>query len=187
MYSQVSDDMATWTFLTVSLEGLGPQFGPRFECPYTISIGNTTILKVSSPGRGGFGRDFLFPGHASRPNGSGFVPDLSSDLNSAGVQMDYGGEWPQDSVYAGGILYEPQEVGGRSIYLGAAAAGWVNSLQSVPPADQVRKRIFLRHFMLKRSFYQDKLGTNIGKAALKKEWRFLTVQRCDDVAPSNCA
>ena len=28
---------------------------------------------------------------------------------------------------------------------------------------EVRKRVFLRHFILKRSFYQDRLGTNIGK------------------------
>jgi hypothetical protein len=30
----------------------------------------------------------------------------------------------------------------------------------------------LRHLYISASFYQDRLGTNIGKA-LKKEWRFL--------------
>ena len=39
----------------------------------------------------------------------------------------------------------------------------------IPVAIQVRKRVFLRRFILiMPSFYQDRLGTNIGTAALKK-------------------
>jgi hypothetical protein len=34
-----------------------------------------------------------------------------------------------------------------------------------------KKRHFLLHLYIKRTFYQDRLGTNIGKP-LKKEWRF---------------
>jgi hypothetical protein len=42
----------------------------------------------------------------------------------------------------------------------------------IPVAIQVRKRVFLRRFILiMPSFYQDRLGTNIGTAALKKERR----------------
>jgi hypothetical protein len=37
---------------------------------------------------------------------------------------------------------------------------------------EVRKRSFLAIFYIKRSFYQDRLGTNIGKV-LKKETVFL--------------
>jgi hypothetical protein len=42
--------------------------------------------------------------------------------------------------------------------------------------EQVRKRVFLRHVVLKMpSFYQDRLGTNIEK--LKTETRFLIEER----------
>ena len=33
VYSLVSSDMESWSFLTVPLEGLAPRFGPRAERP----------------------------------------------------------------------------------------------------------------------------------------------------------
>ena len=39
--------------------------------------------------------------------------------------------------------------------------------------DLVKKRRFCAIYISNASFYQDRLGTNIGKA-LKIEWRFLT-------------
>jgi hypothetical protein len=43
--------------------------------------------------------------------------------------------------------------------------------QANVPTMQVRKRHFWAVFILKRTFCQDRLGTNIGKT--QKKWRFL--------------
>ena len=91
-----------------------------------MTIGNTTIVKISSTG---LGKDFLFPGHAANSNGSDFVPDLSANLSESGVQIDHG------SVYAGAILYEQPEIGGRSIYQGSASLSGP-SLKGLPNASQ---------------------------------------------------
>ena len=83
-----------------------------------------------------------------------------------GIEIDPGSrKWETDMLFL--VVWRQ---GRRSVRTKSRA---MRRRSSAPT--QVRKRIFLCHFILKMpSFHQDRLGTNIGKALKKRDWRFLT-------------